>query len=99
MSFSHAVPFSSQQLQTLAAWGERRPCGLEIRIALDHAELDEVAEVFRAGDNQPTYRITAVSTGEIDICANDGRIGITQALAPALAWVEQQESALRPISA
>ncbi len=94
MTFSHAVPFSSQQLQTLASWGETRPFGLEVRIATDHEELDEVAEFFRLGQNNPVYWITAVSTGEIDILDAEGAVDVAAGLDHALQQVEQQEAAL-----
>lgn len=99
MPFSHAIPFSSQQLQMLASWGESRPCGLEVRIATDHEELDEVAELFRFGQNYPAYCITAVSTGEIDVIDADGAVDVAAGLGSALQWVERQEAAQRLVSA
>lgn len=93
MSFTHAIPFSAQQLQTLTTWGETRPCGLEVRIATDHAELDEVAELFRFGQNYPAYCLTAVSTGEVDIIDADGACDVATGLSCALDWIERQEAA------
>jgi hypothetical protein len=99
MSFTHAIPFSSRQLEMLTAWGDSRPCGLEVRIATDHEELDEVAELFRFGQNYPAYCITAISTGEIDIMDADGAVDVVAGLALALAWVERQEASLAAVPA
>ena len=99
MSFTHAIPFSLHQLQTLASWGDTRPHGLEVRIATDHEELDEVAELFRAGQNYPAYCITAVTTGEVDIIDADGMIDVAAGLSSALVQVEALEAALRRVSA
>ncbi len=99
MPFTHAIPFSSTQLQTLTSWAAGRPCGLEVRIATDHAELDEVAELFRFGQNYPAYCITAVSTGEVDIIDADGLCDVAAELNDALAHVEAQERAASAVLA
>lgn len=93
MSFSHAIPFSYRQLQTLSAWDREGASGFELRISNAREEMDEVVELFRIGAAAPSYALAAVSTGEVEIFGVEGEIGTVPDLPTAIAWIAQWEGA------
>ncbi len=93
MNVMKPVPFTIEQLEALTRWSERRPWGLSVAIATDHAKMDEVAELWREDRRSPRYTLVRYSSGLIEVASIYTLPEWAYDLRAALALVEGLEKA------
>jgi hypothetical protein len=93
---TRVIAFTLEQHEQLRRWGDRRPCGLSLRVVWD-ALSEEVAEVY--DDSLWTlYSITHRASGMIEIDNLHKGLQLAGDLAAALALVEALEGAARRVA-
>lgn len=81
------LPFTLEQVTSLATWNLVRPCGLGVRIAKDHQCLPEVAMLFRHDPEDVRYLMNPTSYGTVILVRSLGGKWVLATVETALAKV------------